>query len=50
MIRRIRGSAPLLAGSVIAAAGLVFGSLSAAISDRPPQIGITSSVSTRRDS
>jgi predicted secreted acid phosphatase len=30
MIRRIRGSAPLLAGSVVAAAGLVFGSLSAA--------------------
>jgi predicted secreted acid phosphatase len=30
MIRRIRGSAPLLAGSMIAAAGLVFGSLSAA--------------------
>jgi predicted secreted acid phosphatase len=30
MIRRLRGSAPLLAGSVIAAAGLVFGSLSAA--------------------
>jgi hypothetical protein len=28
--RRIRGSVPLLAGSVIAAAGLVFGSLSAA--------------------
>jgi predicted secreted acid phosphatase len=30
MIRRLRGSAPVLAGSVIAAAGLVFGSLSAA--------------------
>ena len=30
MIRRFRGSVPLLAGSVIAAAGLVFGSLTAA--------------------